>query len=83
MRLLKYHLAGPKAGQMEPLVSNMPGYPDGLSCAPDGRCFAVMPSSIVPLHKLVAAVPDFIDVMLRYLVTALPRKLAPVCIFES
>ena len=78
MRLWKYHLKGPKTGEMEVLVENLPGYPDGLSCTTEGRCFAVMPSSIVPLHRLVSAVPDFMDILLRHLVLSLPRQLAPV-----
>lgn len=81
MRIVKYHLKGPNAGQVQVLVADLPGYPDGLSCSPAGQCFSVMPSSIVPLHKLTAKLPDFMDIILRHLVLALPRQLAPVSVF--
>ena len=82
MRIWKYHLKGPQAGEMEVLVSHLPGYVDGLSCSTTeggGRqCFAVLQTLVVPIHKLLAAVPDFVDVWLRYVLLALPRSLAPV-----
>lgn len=85
MRVWKYHIRGPHAGEMRVLVSRLPGYPDGVSCAHDGgggggddRCFVVMPVSVIPFHKLVAALPDALDVLLRGLMMALPRWMAPV-----
>lgn len=36
-RVLVHHLAGPKKGRTEPLVENLPGFPDNVERAPDGR----------------------------------------------
>lgn len=43
-RLSKFWLTGPKAGRWEPLVENLPGYPDNISTGPDGRIWVAMVS---------------------------------------
>jgi len=82
LQLVKYHLTGPKANTVEVVVEShqMAGFPDGADCAIVGRktkCFAVMPSAMVPLVKLIHKVPYPFDKYLRNLVMALPKKMAP------
>lgn len=48
-RILKYHIAGPRAGQTEILIRRLPGYPDGVSRAPDGNFWAALVTEHVPL----------------------------------
>ena len=79
-KILKYNLKGPKAGEVEVLVDSgdMMGYPDGVDCDRNtGLCYAVMPSSVVPAHKLLAAMPGFLSVWVRFLLMMLPRQLSP------
>ncbi|MFQ3582044.1 MAG: SMP-30/gluconolactonase/LRE family protein [Chloracidobacterium sp.] len=35
-RVLRYWLAGERRGQVEPLIENLPGFPDGISAGRDG-----------------------------------------------
>ena len=59
------------------------GYPDGADCSwpsskkDSTKCYAVFASSIIPVHKLFANVPDVVDVVLRALLLLLPRNLSP------
>jgi hypothetical protein len=90
-RLWKYHLKGEKQGTLEVVVENkdMIGYPDGVDCSWDdknaggqsgnnnNKCYAALPSTIVPIHKLPSKVPDSIDVLLRTIILLLPKRLAP------
>lgn len=62
----------------------LPGYPDGADCAWKGvtsktqeYCYAVMPSAITPLFKLVYKLPNSVGRFLRTLVLALPKSMAP------
>ena len=55
VNLLKYNLQGEKAGIVEVVIhsKDLPGYLDGVNCSwKTGKCYSVMPSSIVPIHKL-------------------------------
>ena len=74
----KYHLQGVQAGQLEVLVpsSKLPGYPDGVDCV-GTTCYVVLPSAIVPVHKLLLSLPSALDVFLRTLLLMLPPSLAP------
>ena len=60
------------------------GYPDGADCAWKGvtsktreYCYTVMPSAITPLSKLMYKLPNPLDRILRTLVLALPKSMAP------
>ena len=62
----------------------LPGYLDGVDCSWDttnknsgGKCYAVMISAIVPLHKLLNALPGPLSQFLRNVIMMLPRFLAP------
>lgn len=80
LRLLKFHLSGPQQGTLEPLVEShdMTGYPDGADCGGSKRlCYAVMPSAVVPLMKLISKVPYPLDIPFRNLYMMLPKSLSP------
>ena len=81
LRIWQYHLKGDKKGQVEVFVDNkmMTGYPDGVDCSwsKNGKCYAALPSAIVPAHKLWNKLPYAVDVFFRTFILSLPRKLAP------
>ena len=49
-RVLRHWIAGPRRGLTEPLVENLPGFPDNLSTGPDGRFWLAL---ISPRNQLV------------------------------
>jgi sugar lactone lactonase YvrE len=49
----KYHISGPKAGQHEYFVENLPGIPDGISAGSDGRYYVAFFSKRSPLELLM------------------------------
>lgn len=81
LRLLKYHLTGSRNGTTETLVESkdMPGFPDGADCN-NKRCYAAMPSAIVPLAKLLYKIPHPFDKGLRNIMMMLPKVLVPKAI---
>jgi len=80
VHLLRYDL---KDGTLSTVVANdqLPGYLDGVDCdwhtSNSKKCYAVMPSLVVPVHTLWNALPSFLSRGLRTLLMALPRILAP------
>ena len=85
MKLWMYHLTGEKAGTLELVVDSkeMTGYIDGTDCAwsqdssGHSKCYAVIISAVVPLHKLALKLPHPMDAWLRTLLMMLPKALAP------
>jgi sugar lactone lactonase YvrE len=81
IRLWKYHLKGEKKGELEVVADSkdMTGYLDGADCdwSKPEKCYAVMPSAIVPMHKLWNMLPEALDVLFRTFLMSLPRTLAP------
>ncbi|WP_069771612.1 SMP-30/gluconolactonase/LRE family protein [Streptomyces sp. LUP30] len=60
-RLTRFHLTGPRAGRAEPLVEQLPGFPDNLwRGAPDGPVWVALAGPRVPpldlLHRAGPAV---------------------------
>jgi sugar lactone lactonase YvrE len=60
-RLTRFHLTGPRAGQAEPFLENLPGFPDNLwRGAPDGPVWVALAGPRVPpldlLHRASPAV---------------------------
>jgi sugar lactone lactonase YvrE len=49
-RVLRHWLAGPRRGRTEPLIENLPGFPDNVSTGLDGRFWLGL---ISPRNKLV------------------------------
>lgn len=76
LRLLKYHLKGPKEGQLEVMVDGLPGMPDGADCSKE-FCYAPLPSSCPPIVKLMFTLPPVLDAWLRTFVMTLPKSVRP------
>ncbi|ORA31768.1 SMP-30/gluconolactonase/LRE family protein [Mycobacterium aquaticum] len=72
-RLSKYWLSGPAAGTVTPLAEHLPGMPDNISTAPDGRIWVALVSSIIPAAERLAPLPP----VLRKVVWRLPNALLP------
>lgn len=80
LNLYKYHLQGPRQGQLDVVVEskNIPGYLDGVHCsASTGKCYAAVASSVAPVHKVLNVLPPVLDLLLRNFFMMLPRALSP------
>lgn len=72
-RLRRHWLVGPRAGQTEVLVDNLPGFPDNLSTGPSGTVWVALPTTRNrALDLLLPRAP-----WLRQLVWALPEAVQP------
>jgi sugar lactone lactonase YvrE len=49
-RVIRYWLAGPKKGQMEPIVSSLPSFPDNISTGLEGRFWVALVS---PRNRII------------------------------
>lgn len=72
-RVLRYWLAGPRKGEAEALVEDLPGFPDGVTWSPERRVFWV--ALFAPrLKALDLLLPH---PLLRAMLYRLPRSLQP------
>jgi sugar lactone lactonase YvrE len=71
-RVWRVELEGARRGHREPLLENMPGFPDNLSRAPSGRFWAPLPT--LRNRALDRLLPH---PRVRRLVSALPETLQP------
>ena len=71
-RVLKYWLTGPKAGQAEVVIDELPGFPDNISTGQDGRFWLAFVS---PRNRLLDSMSD--KPFLRKVVQRLPSMLRP------
>jgi sugar lactone lactonase YvrE len=71
-RLLRYWLAGPRAGTAEPFAENLPGFPDNVTWSPERKAFWVALWPRVSAVDHLAPYP-----LLRKVVRRLPRFLQP------
>lgn len=69
-RIQRYWLKGPKAGQHEVFIENLPGFPDGVSCDPHGICWVAL---VYPRSADMDALAD--KPWLRRLVARLPASM--------
>lgn len=58
-RIDRYHLAGPKAGKLEPFVENLPGIPDNINRASDGGYWVAFAGIRTPTWDLAMTSPKF------------------------
>jgi hypothetical protein len=71
-RVTRYWLAGPRAGQAEPFIDDLPGFPDGVSYNGEGRFWVAL---FAPRNALLDALADWPRV--RGLLARLPTWLLP------
>jgi len=77
-RVLKYHLAGPKTGQVEISVDGFPGHVDGVDCSfPSGICYVAIPTPVIGLSKLLYKLPKNIEATIKTFFMMLPKWLSP------
>lgn len=72
-RISRVWLTGPKAGQQDVLIDNLPGFPDNLSTGSAGRIWVAIPSPRNPLLDWAHGK----DPRVRQAMWALPTRLQP------
>ncbi len=58
-RISRYWFDGPKAGTIEPIISDLPGLPDNINRASDGHFWCAMVGMRAPALDLALRMPDF------------------------
>lgn len=71
-RVLRLWLRGPKQGQAEVFINNLPGFPDGIATGLDGRFWIALAAPRDPLLDAFGPFPRLRGAVLR-----LPRVLQP------
>ena len=74
-RVIRYWLTGPKQGTSEPLIENLPGFPDNLKRGLDGRFWVGLVSPRNALLDSVSGQP-----LLRKMIQRLPAFLRPAAV---
>ena len=72
-RVTRLWLTGPRAGQTDTLVDNLPGFPDNLSTGSDGLLWIAIPSPRNPVLDWAHARPPWV----RRAIWGLPQGLQP------
>ena len=74
----KYHLTGEKEGQLETILTDFPGFLDGIDCSfGSSLCFVAMPVPATPDLKALFTIPPLLSRFVRSILMAVPRHLAP------
>jgi hypothetical protein len=71
-RVIRYWLAGPKAGRAEPLIEGLPSFPDNVSTGLDGRYWVALVSPRNALIDRLAGNP-----FIRKAIQRMPAALRP------
>jgi len=58
-RVSRYYFDGPKAGTVEPVIPNLPGYPDNINRASDGSYWLALVGMRTPSLDLALKMPGF------------------------
>jgi ribose transport system permease protein len=58
-KIKRYFFAGPKAGRVETVIDDLPGYPDNINRASDGSYWAALLGMRTPALDLALAMPGF------------------------
>lgn len=58
-RISRYWLDGPKRGTVEPVIPNLPGYPDNINRASDGNYWLALVGMRTPSFDLAMTMPTF------------------------
>jgi hypothetical protein len=76
--VMKYHLNGEKAGQVEKILDQFPGFVDGIDCSfQTGKCYVAIPSTVSNSLMALFKLPSFLNTMVRNLLLMLPRNATP------
>ena len=71
--VVRHWLTGPRAGERDHLVADLPGYPDNISRGSDGLIWVTIGSPVDGLVEVLGRAP----LALRRLVTRIPEALQP------
>jgi sugar lactone lactonase YvrE len=71
--VVRLWLTGPRAGERDHLVTDLPGYPDNISRGSDGLVWVAVASPVDPLVERLGSAP----MALRRVVTRIPEALQP------
>ena len=58
-RISRFYISGPKAGKVEPVMHNLPGYPDNINRSSDGHYWCAFVGMRAPVFDLAMRVPSF------------------------
>ena len=58
-RVSRYWLEGPKAGRAEPVIADLPGYPDNINRASDGTYWLALVGMRTPTLDIAMTMPEF------------------------
>lgn len=64
-RVSRYYFSGPKAGTVEPVIPDLPGYPDNINRASDGTYWLALVGMRTPSLDLALKMPGFRKRMAR------------------
>lgn len=59
LRLMRYWIAGPKNGQTEAVIPNLPGSPDNINRASDGGYWLALVAMRAPVYDVAMRMPGF------------------------
>ncbi len=78
-KVMKYHLTGEQEGQLETILTDFPGFLDGIDCSfRSSLCFVAMPAPFTPdLKALFNIQPPALSRFVRSILMLLPRGLTP------
>mmetsp|Transcript_20881 Transcript_20881/g.29912 ORF Transcript_20881/g.29912 Transcript_20881/m.29912 type:complete len:418 (-) Transcript_20881:197-1450(-) len=78
-KVMKYHLTGEQEGQVETILTDFPGFLDGIDCSfHSSLCFVAMPVPYTPdLKALFNIQPPVLSRFVRSILMLLPRGLTP------
>jgi sugar lactone lactonase YvrE len=71
-RVIRYWIAGPDRGKSEPIIENLPGFPDNISTGLEGRFWVAL---ISPRNKLVDDLSE--KPFLRKMIQRMPKFTRP------
>ncbi|MFN0284187.1 MAG: SMP-30/gluconolactonase/LRE family protein [Kineosporiaceae bacterium] len=71
--VVRYRLGGPRAGEQEPFVTDLPGYPDNIARGSDGLVWVTIASPRDPVVERLQRGPMWV----RRGVTRIPARLQP------
>ncbi len=64
-RISRYWISGPSAGKVEPVIPNLPGYPDNINRSSDGHYWLALLGMRGPALDLAQTIPGFRKRMAR------------------